>query len=153
MKKIFLITLIIGAMSSYSQDIIGKWKTIDDKRNVESSIMEIYKIDGKYNAKIVAILDKDNADVCKNCTGKFKHKSLKGVIVAKGLTKNKKTYDGEIMDPENDKIYSCYLQLVKPNKLKIRGYIGFSFIGRTQYWYRVSEDEATNLIDKVSSNE
>jgi len=29
--------------------------------------------------------------------------------------------------------------LVEKDKLKIRGYIGFSLIGRTEYWYRIIE--------------
>ncbi|MEE9348568.1 MAG: DUF2147 domain-containing protein [Flavobacteriaceae bacterium] len=148
MKNLILIFTLFFITMSFSQDIVGKWKTIDDKRNTESSIMEIYKIDGKYYAKIIAILNKDNKDICTSCTGKYKNKNLEGVIVASGLTKVDRTFNGKILDPESDKIYSCYMQLKENDTLKIRGYIGFSLLGRTQYWYRVTNDEATLLINK-----
>ncbi|MCB0468882.1 MAG: DUF2147 domain-containing protein, partial [Aequorivita sp.] len=45
--------------------------------------------------------------------------------------------DGTIMDPNNGKVYKCYIELDGPNKLDVRGYIGFSLLGRTQTWTRV----------------
>lgn len=42
---------------------------------------------------------------------------------------------GKIYDPENGKTYSCKMTL-KGNKLKVRGYIGFSLLGRTTTWER-----------------
>lgn len=44
---------------------------------------------------------------------------------------------GRIYDPKNGKDYKCYMQLVETNKLKVRGYIGFSLLGRTTYWTRL----------------
>jgi len=43
---------------------------------------------------------------------------------------------GTILDPENGKTYKCYLELLSKNKLKVRGFLGFSVFGRTQYWIR-----------------
>lgn len=45
--------------------------------------------------------------------------------------------DGEIYDPHNGRTYSCYLRLLSKNRLEVKGYIGFSFIGRSHYWTRV----------------
>jgi uncharacterized protein (DUF2147 family) len=47
--------------------------------------------------------------------------------------------DGKIYDPKNGKTYSCYIEFKDETKnlLKVRGYIGFSMIGRTTYWTRV----------------
>jgi uncharacterized protein (DUF2147 family) len=44
--------------------------------------------------------------------------------------------DGTILDPKDGKKYKCYLKLLNKNKLKVRGFVGFSIIGRTQYWLR-----------------
>jgi uncharacterized protein (DUF2147 family) len=44
--------------------------------------------------------------------------------------------DGNIYDPQNGKTYSCKMTL-DGTKLKIRGYIGISLIGRTEVWTRV----------------
>ena len=44
---------------------------------------------------------------------------------------------GKIMDPKNGKEYKCKIELEDPNTLNVRGFIGFSLLGRTQTWYRV----------------
>lgn len=52
------------------------------------------------------------------------------------------TYDdgvykgGEIYDPETGKTYSCKMSL-DGNKLKVRGYIGISLFGRTEYFEQI----------------
>jgi uncharacterized protein (DUF2147 family) len=44
---------------------------------------------------------------------------------------------GTILDPENGKTYKCLLSLEEGGeKLKVRGFIGLSLLGRTQYWLR-----------------
>jgi uncharacterized protein (DUF2147 family) len=41
---------------------------------------------------------------------------------------------GKILDPENGKTYKCSLTLEEGGqKLKVRGLIGFSLLGRTQH--------------------
>ncbi|PJJ60260.1 DUF2147 domain-containing protein [Hymenobacter chitinivorans] len=45
--------------------------------------------------------------------------------------------DGQIYDPSNGHTYSCYLSMAGKDKLEVKGYIGFSLIGRSHYWVRV----------------
>lgn len=46
-------------------------------------------------------------------------------------------HEGEIYDPESGNTYSCEMRLQKKGgQLDVRGYIGFSFIGRTSVWTR-----------------
>ena len=143
MKKIlFLLLAFIGFQFIHAQDeILGKWKTIDDETGQAKSIVEIYKQNGKYYGKIVKLLTEENKDgICRTCKGKYANKNILGLVILKDLeydADDKEWEDGTIMDPKNAKEYSVYLALVQPDKLKVRGYIGFSLIGRTQYWYRV----------------
>ena len=59
------------------------------------------------------------------------------MVIIENLKENKDEFDGgTILDPESGDIYKCYLKLVENNKLKVRGFIGFSLLGRTQYWLR-----------------
>ena len=61
-----------------------------------------------------------------------------GIIIIQGLKKNGDEYSGgKILDPQHGKYYKCYINLENENKLKVRGYIGISLFGRTQYWHRV----------------
>ncbi len=41
---------------------------------------------------------------------------------------------GKIYDPESGKTYKCKLTLIDPNRLEVRGFIGFSLLGRTEVW-------------------
>jgi len=142
-KLLFLLTgLVMASFTLHAQDqIVGRWKTIDDETGKPKSIIEIYKKDGKYYGRIVQLLTEENKDgVCRTCEGKYKDKNIIGLVILKDLeydADDEEWEDGTIMDPKNAKEYSVYLALVEPNKLKVRGYIGFSLIGRTQYWYRV----------------
>ncbi|AII54023.1 DUF2147 domain-containing protein [Hymenobacter sp. APR13] len=45
--------------------------------------------------------------------------------------------DGEIYDPENGRTYSCYVAAAGKDRLEVKGYIGFSLIGKAHYWQRV----------------
>lgn len=122
-----------------SQSVTGKWKTIDDETGKAKSIVEIYEKSGKIYGKVIDILEEENKKkVCKECSGDDKNKPILGMVIIKGLSKDGLEYtDGKILDPKNGKLYKCFITLESKDKLKVRGYIGISLIGRTQYWYRV----------------
>ncbi len=139
-KNYCVLLFIFFSISVNSQSILGKWKTIDDETGDAKSIVEVFSKSGKIYAKVVDILDLANRNkVCQKCSGEDKNKPILGLIIVKGLSKNGTEYDsGEILDPKNGKLYKCTLSLESKDKLKVRGYIGVSLLGRTQYWYRVN---------------
>lgn len=49
--------------------------------------------------------------------------------------------DGTIYDPNNGKTYRCRLRLQEDGSLHVRGFIGFSFLGRTTIWVRPEAEE------------
>ena len=53
--------------------------------------------------------------------------------------KKKAWKGGRIYDPENGKTYRCTLTLAEPGRMKLRGFIGISLLGRTTYWRRVEQ--------------
>ena len=141
MKQLITLLFCITVMASMqSQSVVGKWKTIDDATGEAKSIVEVFSKSGKIYAKVVDILDtatKNN--LCKQCSGEDKNKPILGLIIIKGLSKDGSEYNsGEILDPKNGKLYKCARSLESKDKLKVRGYIGFSLLGRTQYWHRVN---------------
>lgn len=137
--KFLLISLMALGGFLMAQSPVGKWKTWDDETGQAKSIIEIYKkSDGKYYGKISQILIKPENNNCVKCSGSLKNKPLIGLEILTNLEKDGDEYgDGEIVDPKTGKVYSCYIELESANKLKVRGYLGFSLIGRTQYWTRV----------------
>ncbi|QTE23596.1 DUF2147 domain-containing protein [Polaribacter cellanae] len=138
MKKIFLTTLLfILTFTINAQTIFGKWNSRNDK-GVVDSVLEIYKKEGKAYGKVVKIMNPDRKDArCVDCEGEFKNKPILGLDILSGLKKDDDEWSGgTIIDPRNGKTYKCYIKLVKPNKLKLRGYIGVSLFGKTAYWER-----------------
>mgnify|MGYP000005835867 CR=1 FL=1 len=140
MKRLVFVFLVLSSLFSYSQSIVGKWKSIDEKTGEDESIIEIYLEDGKYYGKIIELLNPDKKGaICEKCIGKYKNNFIKGLVIVKGLTKNGEEWSGgKVLDPKNGKEYKCYITFKDKNTLKLRGYIGFSVFGRTTYWYRVN---------------
>jgi len=140
MKPAFLFAFVLFFNVTFAQhSVIGKWKTIDDETGKPISVVEIYESKGKIYGKVIEIFNpKDRKRVCENCSGDDHNKPILGLIVIKGLTKEGNEYtNGKILDPKHGKLYKCYITLENNNKLKVRGYIGISLIGRTQHWERV----------------
>jgi len=143
MKVFFAFLLcVLLPINVWSQDVFGKWKTIDDVTGKAKGIIEIYEDNGKVFGRIIDIIDtrvpKDSR--CFKCTGKRKNKPFIGMVFIENLKKHENEYSGgRVLDPNNGKEYRCYISLEETDKLKIRGYVGFSLFGRTQYWYRVDD--------------
>ncbi|SEP35290.1 Uncharacterized conserved protein, DUF2147 family [Flavobacterium sp. CF108] len=127
------------AMSIQAQSVIGKWKTIDDETGEAKSVVEIYEKSGKIYGKITEILRENHKkDVCVKCEGTEKNKPILGMTIINGLKKDGAEYNGgTILDPTSGKKYKCYISLDSADKLKLRGYVGISIMGRTQYWTRI----------------
>ena len=139
MKKAFLtLVLLTITISINAQTIFGKWHSTNEDTGEVDSVIEVYKKDGKAFAKVLEIKNPDRKNaVCNLCEGKNKNKPILGLNILTGLEKDDDEWSGgKILDPRNGKVYKCYIKLEKPNKLKIRGYIGFALIGKTAYWTR-----------------
>lgn len=139
-QHILLIAVVLVFSVSFGQKhgITGKWKTIDDETGKAVSIIEIFESHGKVYGRVSEILSaKDRAKTCQKCLGDDKDKPILGLVVIKGLKKDGDEYNGKILDPKHGKIYKCVVNLEEKDKLKVRGYIGISLFGRTQYWQRV----------------
>lgn len=120
---------------------VGLWQSIDDKSGQPRSLIRISENSGKLSAVVekgLLATDTGNA-VCDKCTDERKDQPIIGMIIANGLKKNGTKYDGgKILDPENGKVYKCKMTLNEAgNELEVRGYIGFSLLGRSQTWTRI----------------
>lgn len=137
--SILMITGNLLAQDYKTSDILGYWLNEDEDGKVE-----IYEENGKYFGKLVwlkfpideetgkAKLDKHNPD------DELKKRPSKGIIL---MTDFEYDGDGEwdegdIYDPKSGKTYSCYMKMESMSKLKVRGFIGVSIIGKTTYWTR-----------------
>ena len=140
---IVIATMILSVFVGFSQnadDVLGKWKTIDDETGKAKSIVELYKKDGKLYGKVIKILnpDKQNAR-CDNCDDDDDRKGKRslGMEIIRDMEWDDDEWeDGTILDPNKGSVYDCKLWIESddPDKLYVRGYIAFVY--RTQYWYR-----------------
>jgi uncharacterized protein (DUF2147 family) len=148
MRKYGLFALSLSLFLTISQTLwaadatpAGLWKTIDDNTGKPRSLIRINENNGEFSAVVEkGLLETDTGDkVCDKCTDERKGQKIIGMTIAKGLKKNGSKYDGgEILDPDNGKIYKCKMTLNEAgDKLEVRGYIGISLIGRSQTWLRV----------------
>ena len=133
--------LLITALLYYiyqPYSVEGLWITQDDKTGKEKSEVLIYKQEGKLYGKIIRLLlPEDQGKLCVECRGVEKNKPIAGLVIVKDLILDDDVWeDGTIMDPKTGKVYDCYLNLEDINTLKVRGYLGFSLLGRTQIWKR-----------------
>lgn len=140
MKKLQL-GLLLAILSFFSQgftpvnksaanEIIGfYWSPKKDAK------IEIYLKGRQYFGKFVwaATPRKD----IKNPTKALQNRDILGLEFLTKFTYDDGGYNGgEIYDPETGKTYSCKMSL-DGNKLKVRGYIGISLFGRTEYFERI----------------
>ncbi len=136
--KLLIVSLLISATTS-AQEIVGKWKTIDDNTGEERSIVEIYQKGDKIYGKIARVLNEsERGKLCEECKGNDYNKPIEGMVIIKGLQKDGNEYeDGTILDPENGKVYKCKIWVDEDNPkiLNVRGYIAFLY--RTQQWIKV----------------
>lgn len=143
MKKALLfivLILCIGTQALAQNTVFGQWKTIDDKTGKAKSIVTIYEKDGKAFGKVTKIFDETKQDaVCSKCDQKDARKGQKilGMEILRNMQKEGKEWtNGRILDPNNGSEYKCTMWL-ENGQLHVRGYIGFSLIGRTQVWEQV----------------
>ncbi|HEY9047618.1 MAG TPA: DUF2147 domain-containing protein [Ohtaekwangia sp.] len=141
MKILTLILLLAGNIGLAQKSILGQWKSVDDSSGEEKSIVDIFEKDGKVFGKIIRIFPakgKDPDPVCTKCPeddARFKKKII-GMEIIQDMEKSGEEYsEGNILDPEEGKIYRCKLW-IEGKDLKVRGYWGPFY--RTQTWKRLN---------------
>jgi uncharacterized protein (DUF2147 family) len=120
---------------------IGTWQTIDDHTGQPKALVQITRDgNGELNGKVIKGLGaNDQPDRrCTECTDARKDQLVLGMTVINSMKKDGDAWDhGQILDPENGKIYKCKMHLEDGgNKLVVRGYIGVALLGRSQTWVR-----------------
>ena len=132
------------AAASYAADLqspVGLWKTIDDKTGKPRAIVRIYVEDGKYFGKIEqSLMPGAESRVCSKCSDERKNQPIIGLLIIRNIKQDGNEYSGgDILDPESGSVYRCKMHLEQNGaRLIVRGYIGFSLLGRSQTWQRQS---------------
>jgi uncharacterized protein (DUF2147 family) len=145
MKKRHFASVIFFLMTgwitqSFAQSegaILGVWYNTEKTAQVEIS-----KQGSQFVGKIIWLQEpypngKPATDL-ENSDPKLRTRPLMGMAILKDLTYEGGMWKGgEIYDPKSGKTYSCEIKLKNPELLEVKGYVGFSFVGRTVEWTRV----------------
>jgi uncharacterized protein (DUF2147 family) len=120
---------------------VGLWKNIDDESGKPKALIRITETNGVLQGRIEKLFRGPNEDQnpkCDKCSGARKDQPIIGMSILDGLRKDGDEYSGgEILDPNNGKVYHSTVELEDGGKkLKVRGYIGIPLIGRSQTWLR-----------------
>ncbi|BAN23415.1 DUF2147 domain-containing protein [Caballeronia insecticola] len=132
--------LLAASALAQSATPVGTWQTIDDQTGKPKAVIQIVDDGGQLSGKVVrGIGEFDQPERrCTACTDERKDQLVKGMTIITGMRQNGDTWDsGQILDPENGKLYKCKMKLEDGGqKLVVRGYIGVSLLGRSQTWVR-----------------
>lgn len=118
---------------------IGTWKTIDDKTGRERAIVRVYEKDGLLFGRIERTFTPGGETrVCVPCSDERKNLPIIGLLVVRNMKPEGGDWSGgDILDPESGSVYRCTMHLAQNgSRLVVRGYIGFSLLGRSQTWQR-----------------
>ena len=133
--------LLLSVASLAAADLSpqGVWKTFDDKTGRPKGLVRIYEEKGVLVGRVEASLDPANArEFCDLCKDERRNKPVLGMMIIRGMKKNGNEYTGgDILDPDTGTVYRCKFHLEDGGqKLIVRGFIGFSLLGRSQTWIR-----------------
>lgn len=139
-----MLTLPMLALSSLAlaqTSPVGTWTTIDDKTHKPKSVVEIYEArDGSLAGRVNEILHSERGPnpLCDKCDGANKDKPVKGMVILWGVKQKRDSWEGgKILDPASGKVYSVKVTPThNGNQLEVRGFVGFSLLGRSQTWTR-----------------
>jgi uncharacterized protein (DUF2147 family) len=135
-----LLASAAGAMAQ-ADSPVGTWQTIDDSTGQPKALVQISQDgNGTVSGKVIKGLGaNDRPDRrCTACTDSRKDQPILGMTIINDMKKDGDDWDGgQILDPENGKLYKCKMHLEDGGqKLVVRGYIGVSLLGRSQTWIR-----------------
>lgn len=133
----FILSLPTYAINPGANEILGLWLNHEKDAHIE-----VYKCGDYFCGKIIWLKNPEEDGGPKkdkhNPDDALKDKPLIGLDMLSGFNYkgNKKWDDGKIYNPREGKTYSCYLNIKEDGSLKVRGFIGLSIIGKTNYWTR-----------------
>jgi len=127
-----------AAIKSGADELLGVWWNHEKDAHIE-----IYKCGNQFCGKIVWLKEPNEEGAPKkdkhNPDESLQSRPLMGLDILSGFDfKEEGSWEnGTIYNPRDGKTYSCYLKMLEEGRLKVRGFVGISLIGKTQYWERV----------------
>jgi uncharacterized protein (DUF2147 family) len=125
-------------LSPTLQAAVGRWQVIHNDGNPGGQV-ETYLADGKLFGKVTQLRPgRKPGDLCDLCSGELKNKPILGMVIFRNFSPDGDIWTGgTVVDPESGKVYKGKVWAVGQDKLSMRGFVGFSLLGRTETWRRI----------------
>ena len=145
MKNIISTLLFaVSSVFSFAQtnaDIVGEWYNAE-----KDAVITLFEEGKTVSGKITWMKFPNDEDGNPrtdplNPDESLRSRARMGMVMMSGFAYDEDNIweDGELYDPKKGKTYSGILTLKDTNTLDLRGYIGFSFIGRSSTWTRKTD--------------
>lgn len=141
--RIASLTCLLGMTSvAMAEPLNGStWRTFDDVTGKPKAVVQFETKGGVLTGTIIQRLEGSTLTNCVKCSGALKNRPLVGLSIITNLkASGGNEYDqGEILDPLTGKTYKLKAKLSPDAQtLDVRGFVGFSLLGRTQTWKRAN---------------
>lgn len=143
MKGLLLLIILLSIFTGSPNDkIIGKWYTEN-----KEGVVEIFKQGDKYYGKLISLKTPNDSDGnprkdTKNGDSKLKSRNLIGIMIFRDMeysSKDNRWENGTIYDPLMGHSAKGFITVIDNNSIKVKGYLGVEWIGKSQEWKRKSE--------------
>jgi uncharacterized protein (DUF2147 family) len=133
-----VLTVLIGIALAVAADnkessVVGNWLSESKDGIIQISQGQ----NGMYEGRIVGGNHPGRVDE-KNPNPTQRGKALRGEVILRNLH-----YDGDgkwsggaIYEPDTGRTYKCLVEVISPDSIKVRGFIGISLLGKSQTWTR-----------------
>ncbi|MGO9836106.1 MAG: DUF2147 domain-containing protein [Polyangiaceae bacterium] len=115
--------------------ILGEWCTQREENRPPGRVKFVRAQDGTYTG-ILSFSTEPKKDA-NNKDPKLRDRPLVGIVLMWHLRYEDGEYvDGYVYNPEDGGTYRLKAEVLSPESLKIRGYLGISLLGQTKTWLR-----------------
>jgi uncharacterized protein (DUF2147 family) len=143
--------MLCGQAVSADDSPIGLWQATDPDTKQPSGWFAITEDNGVYVgtlAKMFLQPGQDPGITCDKCKDDRHDQPWLGLQIIRGMKPDgDNKYDGgTILDPRDGNVYDATMTVTQDGQtLVVRGFLGFSLLGRNEYWTRLPDSDYSML--------
>lgn len=129
------------ACTAQAWPVTGLWDAVNELTAEIEAQVKIAADHGRIEGVVVSVSTPKAGStnpLCEACHGDHKNQPIVGMVILHALpSPDLEQARGEILDPENGRVYQCILRTMEDGeRLEVRAFFGVPLLGRTQVWRR-----------------